>query len=203
MPLILHKGASNSWTSSRFDVAEFEDDPQPVSFEVAVRCQYDYSGTTNYVDRLGVLSLTIEQEVIPEGDYTVSVSHSGSGNIGNNVVRRTSSLSYGVGSAIAVASSCGEDLIAYGQYEFGISGAGTCDNSPYLTTYRGDMPGGLVGSTGAKLYGRNGFPSSIIAICDDNDGATHTWRSFSSGDPDAVNVDTSKTSIDSSKEVGC
>jgi len=222
------KTASGSWTSNLMTAAQFEG--TTTSFATKVRCTY-ISGdgsTVTLGDKPGNISLTITSE--DTGLFEVDVS-SGlpSEFCGDNICqewgaedattcpadcyvpptvkfRTTSNLFYQSGTAIAFTETYGSDLTAYGYT--GTTGTLTgdcatgskswCGTSPALKL--SNLPGGWkTGGANPSLW--KPTESNTYCVCDDGSDGKYTLRKYTTGSDYVGNVETSKETIDTTREV--
>lgn len=158
------------------------------------------TGTCVYDDYVGDISIIIEDG-----------SGSGPGTPpSGNVLFRTSSTNYEYGTAIAYTSTCGNALTNYGYYANANLVAGTCLNQGLSHSWCGpggctlltdNIPGGFLGSPGAKLLLATGYTGRVL-VCDD-DGGQYGVRMYISSDADRVKVESAPETIDFTREVAC
>lgn len=128
---------------------------------------------------------------------------------------RTDDITYANNGAIALSTTCGGALTAYGYYTAsgtgGLGSSGTCfsagtDATSYAKIM--DIPGtytasNWIGST-LSLYYRNGAYSDYVYVCVYNPTRNaYASIAYRSTDSDASKVSISSTSIDSNKELSC
>mgnify|MGYP001564593488 CR=1 FL=1 len=107
-----------------------------------------------------------------------------------NVKFRTTDLSYVSGTAVGYSATCGSVLTKYGKT------SGLCTSLDCSQTTQTLLVPATSGTTKMWVSGLD------ICICDSGKTSGYPMK-YTTGDLDAPKVDSSVTSIDSSKEVSC
>lgn len=218
-----------SWTSSLISLSQFEGLPQPVNFQVTMRCSYMQGTNIIYVpDKIGNVPLTILPD-IAGADFTVGIDTGGLDTeycgdsicqasesstscpvdctVFVNVKFRTSDISYASGSAIAFTTTCGSNLTQLGYSSSGGTSATTRMCSGQMSTQEGytlllsNLPGGWNTGYNAPSLWQKG---TSYKVCQDTNGtASVYYKIYSASDPDASKVDSSPITIDLAREVIC
>lgn len=183
-----------TWVSELVDIEVYEGTTQEFCVTII-----GTSPLRNSVPKTSCVSLVVEDN--PTANFDVEIVDSVNGDPDyepqenttqqetGNVIFRTTNLDYdSVDNGVALASSCGANLVAYGK----TSGACTdynCNTDTEDLTIPSD-------SGTSKLFIRD---STDICICY---GGVYPRR-YNTGDADALNVDTSITSLEPSLELAC
>lgn len=210
------KDQTGSWISGLVDMTPYVLTDQP--FSVTVKAT---SPIRKDAVRTNDLTVTVEED--PEAIFSIELISGGNEDPGiipdpgvtpgSDINFRTSDLSYAQGSAIAVASACGNNLVAYGYYAVTGSLGDTCaagskswcGTAPVLV---GVIPGGwLSGGEEATLW--KVTESDRFCVCDSGSAGTHVFKRYSNVQSSSLGyitssgISTSPTSVDELKESTC
>ena len=202
----IKEGATGSWVSGLVDMTSYEGTDQ--TFTVTVRAT---SAVRKEATRTSDLIITIDPD--PEGMFSIDLAQGGNDNPGidpgsdpdpelpptTSVSFRTTDLSYGSGSAIAYASTCGNTLTKYGYGSVSTSSGYTCEHASGMITKGsqcGANPtkiiatgiGGWVGYTGTVSVWQGTDPTKLCVCQTDADGSGYKFAYYLSTDADASKV---------------
>lgn len=222
-------GGKTAWTSSLMNATKLQNATGPVIFRATARCSYGSGvSTITLPDKTGTLSLNILPDGTSEATFEIGLSSGGAGTeycgdsicqasetsitcpadcaVTTNVNFRTTDLTYVSGTAVGYSNTCGTTLTKYGYSSESGTLTGTCATGSF--TWCGSsssiilsIPGGWLGSSGAKLIQPSGSVTTLC-VCDD-DGSNYKLRKYLTSDSDASKVDSSYLLIDSAKELTC
>lgn len=232
-------GAKVAWTSNLVSVAQFENPTTPTTFAVVAKCSYNpgtglitlgnKSASTNVIIKPDSTGASFEVDITAGstptefcGDNTCNNGETSttcpSDCIAINSVKfRTTDVQYATGSAIALTTTCGTVLTAYGYSDYkSTSSSGTstpCASfMPAGSTWCGGtgttntlVQSNLIGGwmSGGEAPSLWKSSNGILCICDSTDANSFQQKKYITTDSDASKVDTSKSLIDSTKEVSC